>query len=77
MLVGAAFAGMRWIYAPGYQLANAGAMLLDLPARGVEQQVLEFGAPGSMQDQSPLIGPVACDNASAEVIMRTAKITQV
>ena len=61
--MGAAFAGMRWIYAPGYQLAKAGAMLLDLPARGVEQQVLQFSAPGSMHDQSPLMGPVASDGA--------------
>jgi len=62
---------------PATNSPKQGAMLLDLPARGVEQQVLEFAAPGSMHDQSPLIGPVACDNASAEVIMRTAKITQV
>lgn len=63
MLVGAAFAGMRWIYAPGYQLAKAGAMLLDLLASGVEQQAWEFAAPGSVRDQSPLMGPVASNGA--------------
>ena len=48
---------------PATNWPKQGAMLLDLPARGVEQQVLEFAAPGSMHDQSPLMGPVASDGA--------------
>ncbi|QKV55707.1 Y-family DNA polymerase [Comamonas antarctica] len=55
VLVGAAVAGVRSIYAPGYQLAKAGVMLLDLAAKGVEQQALDFAAPGSVRDQSPLM----------------------
>lgn len=55
VLVGATVAGLRSIYAPGYQLAKAGVMLLDLAANGPEQQALDFAAPGSARDQSPLM----------------------
>lgn len=55
VLVGATVAGLRSIYEPGYQLAKAGVMLLDLAANGPEQQALDFAAPGSARDQSPLM----------------------
>lgn len=55
VLVGAAVSGLRSIYAPGYQLAKAGVMLLDLAGQGAEQQTLDFAAPGMARDQSPLM----------------------
>lgn len=55
VLVGAAVAGVRSIYAPGYQLAKAGVMLLDLAEIGLEQRALDFAAPGPSRDQSPLM----------------------
>lgn len=55
VLVGAAVAGLRSIFEPGYQLAKAGVMLLDLGSAGVEQGELLFTAPGALRDQSPLM----------------------
>lgn len=55
VLVGAAVAGLRSIYEPGYQLAKAGVMLLDLGSMAVEQGELLFDAPGATRDQSPLM----------------------
>ncbi|WOI43804.1 Y-family DNA polymerase [Acidovorax sp. BLS4] len=42
LLVGAAAAGMRQIYEPGYQLIKAGVMLLDLQAATVHQCELDL-----------------------------------
>ncbi len=44
LLVGAAAAGMRQIYEPGYQLIKAGVMLLDLQAATVHQRELDLEA---------------------------------
>lgn len=55
VLVGAAVAGLRSIYEPGYQLAKAGVMLLDLGSMAVEQGELLFDAPAATRDQSPLM----------------------
>ena len=55
VLVSAAVAGVRSIFEPGYQLAKAGVMLLDLSAAGIEQHELQFAAPGTSRDQSPLM----------------------
>lgn len=58
VLVGAAVAGLRSIYAPGYQLAKAGVMLLDLGPEGIEQCAFDFGDARSSRDQSPLMEAV-------------------
>lgn len=55
VLVGAAVAGLRSIYEPGYQLAKVGVMLLDLGSMAVEQCQLLFDAPCGTRDQSPLM----------------------
>ena len=55
VLVGAAVAGLRSIYEPGYQLAKAGVMLLDLGSAVVEQRELLFAEPGASRDPSPLM----------------------
>lgn len=55
VLVGAAVAGLRAIYDPGYQLVKAGVMLLDLGATAVEQRELQLADPGTARDQSPLM----------------------
>jgi len=50
VIVGAALAGLRAIYRPGYQLAKAGVMLLELQASTVLQGELELqadSAPGT------------------------------
>ena len=58
VLVGAAVAGLRSIYAPGYQLAKAGVMLLDLGPEAIEQRTLDLGEARSSRDQSPLMEAV-------------------
>lgn len=55
VLVGAAVAGLRSIYEPGYELSKAGVMLLDLCFMAAEQHELVFEAPGATRDQSPLM----------------------
>ena len=55
LLVGAAVAGLRSIYAPGYQLAKAGVMLLDLGSAAVAQRELLFAEPAAARDQGPLM----------------------
>lgn len=55
VLVGAAVAGLRAIYEPGYQLIKAGVMLLDLGATEVEQHELQLVDPTKVRDQSPLM----------------------
>jgi hypothetical protein len=39
--------GLRSIYRPGYKVANAGAMLLDLAPASREQFELDLGEPES------------------------------
>lgn len=55
VLVGAAVTGLRAIYEPGYQLAKAGVMLLDLSATAAEQHELPLAASGTARDHSPLM----------------------
>ena len=45
LIAGAAISGLRRIYKPGYRLAKAGAMLLDLQDRSVEQSELDLDHP--------------------------------
>ncbi len=42
-LASAAIRGMRAIYRPGYKMAKAGVMLLDLQSAGVQQEELDLG----------------------------------
>ncbi len=55
VIVSAAVASLRSIYEPGYQLAKAGVMLLDLGSAAVEQHVLDFAEPSPSRDQSLLM----------------------
>jgi len=55
VLVGAAVAGLRSIYEPGYHLAKAGVMLLDLEFGAVEQCEFLFAAADATRDQSALM----------------------
>jgi len=56
VLVGAAVAGIRRIYEPGYQLAKAGVMLLDLTSATTQVQGdLLFDAPAAKRDHSKLM----------------------
>ena len=45
LIADAAFSGLRQIYKPGYHLAKAGAMLLDLQDSSVEQSELDLDHP--------------------------------
>ena len=55
-IVAAAVCGLKAIYEPGYMLAKAGVMLLDLTAAGAEQLDLLAGTlPGGERDQSRLM----------------------
>lgn len=45
-IAGAAISGLRQIYKPGYRLAKAGVMLLDLQDSSVEQSELDLDDPG-------------------------------
>lgn len=55
-LVKAALDGLRKIYQPGFELAKAGVMLLDLcPAHAQQQAELLFEAPTPRRDQSKLM----------------------
>lgn len=54
-LVGAAVAGLTRFYEPGYKLAKAGVMLLDLCSAEVQQHELRLFEPSSARDQSRLM----------------------
>ena len=54
MIAGAAITGLRQIYKPGYRLAKAGVMLLDLQDSSVEQSELDLYDPGP--DRGKLMG---------------------
>ena len=49
LIAGAAISGLRRIYKPGYRLAKAGVMLLDLQDSSVEQSELDLDDPGPDQ----------------------------
>ena len=49
-LVQAALAGLRTIYRPGYEYANAGIHLLDLRQESLGQTQFDFGAPKATID---------------------------
>lgn len=61
-LVHAAGAGLRRIYRPGFELAKAGVMLLDLAAAGVMQCELEL-EPEDGRDRSKLMAAIDTLNA--------------
>lgn len=61
LLVQAAVAGVKSIYKPGFQLAKAGVMLLDLAATIVKQHELEFDEAGA-KDRHRLMLAVDCIN---------------
>jgi DNA polymerase V len=46
LIAGAAISGLRQIYKPGYRLAKAGVMLLDLQDSSAEQSELDLDDPG-------------------------------
>ncbi len=52
-LVNAAICGMRAIYRPGYRMAKAGVMLLDLQAGSIQQAELDLG--GNQPDRRQLM----------------------
>ena len=54
-IVGAALAGLRAIYRPGYRLAKAGVMLLDIQPASREQFELDLGEPVAERDRSRLM----------------------
>lgn len=54
-IVGAALAGLRAIYQPGYRLAKAGVMLLDIQPASREQFELDLGEPVTDRDRSLLM----------------------
>lgn len=57
-IVDAALRGLRGIYRPGFQLAKAGVMLMDLRPSSVEQCRLDFGEPPAARDRTRLMGAV-------------------
>jgi DNA polymerase V len=57
-IVGAAIAGLRAIHAPGYKLAKAGVMLLDLQDASVDQFELDLGEPSKARDADRLMAAV-------------------
>ena len=61
LLVQAAVAGVKSIYRPGFQLAKAGVMLLDLIPATVEQHELEFGE-AAAKDRRRLMLAIDCIN---------------
>ncbi len=54
-IVGAALMGLRAIYQPGFRLAKAGVMLLDIQPASREQFELDLGEPVSERDRSRLM----------------------
>lgn len=54
-IVGAALAGLRAIYQPGYRLAKAGVMLLDIQPASREQFELDLGESAPERDRSRLM----------------------
>jgi DNA polymerase V len=54
-IVGAALMGLRAIYQPGYRLAKAGVMLLDIQPASREQFELDLGEPVAERDRSRLM----------------------
>lgn len=54
-IVGAALMGLRAIYQPGYRLAKAGVMLLDIQPASREQFELDLGEPTAERDRSRLM----------------------
>ena len=54
-IVGAALSGLRAIYQPGYRLAKAGVMLLDIQPASREQFELDLGEPVAERDRSRLM----------------------
>lgn len=52
-IVGAAVAGVRRMFEPGYQLSKAGVILLDLQPEGVHQGMLDLG--DLQEDQTALM----------------------
>lgn len=54
-IVGAALTGLRAIYQPGYRLAKAGVMLLDIQPASREQFELDLGEPVAERDRSRLM----------------------
>lgn len=56
LIVNAALRGLKSIYEPGFQLAKAGVLLVDLSPQTTEQQgLLEELCPDHQRDQSPLM----------------------
>jgi DNA polymerase V len=60
LIAGAAISGLRQIYKPGYRLAKAGVMLLDLQDSSVEQSELDLDDPGP--DRGKLMGTLDAPN---------------
>jgi DNA polymerase V len=54
-IVGAALMGLRAIYQPGFRLAKAGVMLLDIQPASREQFELDLGDPVAERDRSRLM----------------------
>ena len=54
-IVSAALTGLRAIYQPGYRLAKAGVMLLDIQPASREQFELDLGEPVAERDRSRLM----------------------
>ena len=54
-IVGAALMGLRAIYQPGFRLAKAGVMLLDIQPASREQFELDLGEPESERDRGRLM----------------------
>ena len=62
LLVEAAMAGMRAIYKPGYELVNAGVVLMDLIGPEIDQGELNFHEPQA-RDLGPLMTTMDAINA--------------
>ena len=54
LIAAAAISGLKQIYKPGYRLAKAGVMLLDLQDSSIEQTELDHDDPGP--DRVQLMG---------------------
>ena len=60
-IVGAALAGLRAIFKPGFKLAKAGVMLMNLQPASVHQGELDLGD-GAIEDRSRLMGALDAIN---------------
>ena len=71
-IVGATLMGLRAIYQPGFRLAKAGVMLLDIQPSSREQFELDLGEPAAERDRSRLMK--AMDSVNGRLGKGTIKV---